>query len=67
MEKHEIISFKGTQGFPRCLFKAVSLATLNKQMFSSLATHDALSFVHHKAQLHLVCSISVKIGATLIN
>ena len=54
MEKHEIISFKGTQGFPRCLFKAVSLATLNKQMFSSLATYDALSLplVHHKAQLH---------------
>ena len=46
--------FKGTQGFPCCLFKAVYLGMPNKQIFSSLATYDALTLVHHKAQLHLV-------------
>ena len=30
---------KGTQGFIHCLFKAASLATLNKQILSSLATY----------------------------
>ena len=33
---------KGTQVFPCCLFKAVSLAKLNKQMFSSLTSYDGL-------------------------
>ena len=32
----------------------VALATLNKQMLSSLATYDDLSLVIHKAKLHLV-------------
>ena len=33
---------KGTQGFIHCCwFKAASLATKNKQMLSTLATHDA--------------------------
>ena len=34
---------KGTQGFIPCLFKAVSLAILNKRMLSSFASYDALS------------------------
>ena len=33
---------KGTQEFPCCLFKAVSLAKLNKKMFSTLTTYDGL-------------------------
>ena len=37
--------YKGTQGFTHCLFKAVSLAMLNKQMQSHFATYDALSLV----------------------
>ena len=45
---------KGTPGFIHCLFKAASLATLNKQMSSSFATYDALSLVNDKAKLYLV-------------
>ena len=36
---------KGTQGFIHCLFKAVPLATLNKQILSYFATYDVLSLV----------------------
>ena len=36
---------KGTQDFIHCLFKAVSLATQNKQMLSPFATYDTLSLV----------------------
>jgi hypothetical protein len=49
------------------LFKVASLATLNKQMLSSLATYDALSLVNHKAQLHLVWVKMVDICTALIN
>ena len=51
---HIIIVKKGTPGFIHCLFKAASLATLNKQMPSSFATYDALSLVNQKVKLHLV-------------
>ena len=44
---------KGTQGFVCLSFKATSLATLNKQMLSYLATYDALSLFNHTAELHL--------------
>ena len=36
---------KETQGFIHCSFKAASLAPLNKQILSALATHDAWSLV----------------------
>ena len=36
---------KKDKGFIHCAFKAACLATLNKQMLSSLATYDALSLV----------------------
>ena len=39
------IGHKGTKGFIWCLFKAVSLAMLNKQILSPCATDDALSLV----------------------
>ena len=42
------ITPKGTPHFIHCLFKVLSLATLNKQMLSSLATYNALSLVNHK-------------------
>ena len=58
---------KGTQGFIHCSFKVASLATLNKQMLSSLATHDDLSLANHKAQLHLVWVHMVDICTALIN
>ena len=38
-------SSEGTQCFIHCLFKVASLATINKQMMSSLATYEALSLV----------------------
>ena len=41
---------KGTPGFIHGSFKVASLARLNKQMLSSLATCDALSLVNHKAR-----------------
>ena len=58
---------KGTTGFIHCMFKVASLAMLNKQMLSSLATYDALSLVNHKAQLHLVWVNMVDICTALIN
>ena len=36
---------KGTQGFFCILSNAASLATLNKQMLSSLATYDAFHWL----------------------
>ena len=59
--------YKATPGFIHCSFKVASLATLNKQMISSLATFDALSLVNHKAQLHLVWVHMVDICTALIN
>ena len=58
---------KGTLGSIHCLFKAASLATLNKQMPSSFATYDALSLVNHKAKLHLVWLHIVDICSALVN
>ena len=58
---------KGTPGSIHCQFKVASLATLNKQMLSSLATYDALSLVNHKAQLNLVWVHMVDICPALIN
>ena len=58
---------KGTQGFIHCSFKVASLATLNKQMLSSLATYDPLSLVNYKARLHLVWVHMVYVCTTLIN
>ena len=58
---------KGTPGFMHCLFKVASLATLNKQMLSSLATNDHWSLVNHKARLHLVWVHMVDICTALIN
>ena len=61
------IFLKGTQGFIHCSFKVASLAMLNKQMLSSLATYDALSLVNHKARLHLVWVHMAYICTALIN
>ena len=58
---------KGTQGFIHCSFKVASLATLNKQMPSSLATYDAWSLVNHKARLNLVLVHMVYICTALID
>ena len=58
---------KGTPGFIHCFFKVASLAMLNKQMLSSLATYDALSLVNHKAWVHLVWVYMVDIGTALTN
>jgi hypothetical protein len=58
---------KGTPGFIHCSVKVASLATLNKQMLSSLATYDALCLVNYKAQLHLVWVHMVDICTALIN
>ena len=58
---------KGTQGFIHCSFKVASLATLNKQMLSSVATYDALSLVNHKARLNLVWVQMVYMCTALIN
>ena len=52
---------KGTQGFICCSFKAVSLATLNKQMLSPFATYDALSLVITKPSFIWFGSKSVDI------
>ena len=45
---------KLTQYYHCSLFKDVSLAMLNKQLFSSSTTNDALSLVDYKAQLLLI-------------
>ena len=65
-ECHPKIS-EGTQGFICCLFKAAFLAMLNKQMLSSIATYNALSLVHHKAQLCLVWLHIVDLFTALVN
>ena len=57
----------GTQGFINCLFKAASLATLNKRMLSALATHDALSLVITKLNFIWFGSTTVDKCATLEN
>ena len=58
---------KGTQGFIHCLFKAASLATLNKRMLPAFATHDALSLVITKPNFIWFGSTTVDICATLEN
>ena len=58
---------KGTLGFIHCLFKVASLATVNKQMPSSLAVYDALSLVYHKAWLYLFWVHLVDICTALKN
>ena len=58
---------KGTQGFIHCLFKAASLATINKQMLSSLATYEALSLVITKPSFIWFGSASVDISTLLEN
>ena len=67
MTENTPILAKTTPGFIHCSFKVASLAMLNKQMLSSLATYDALSLVNHKAQLHLVWFHMVDICTALIN
>ena len=59
--------FKGTQGFIHCLFKAASLATINKQMLSSLATYEALSLVITKPSFIWFGSEIVHISTLLEN
>ena len=58
---------EGTQSFIRCLFKAVSLAMLNKQMLSPFATYDALSLVITKPSFIWFGSTSVDICTALVN
>ena len=58
---------KGTPGFIHCSFKVASLATLNKQMLSSLATYNALSLVITKPSFIWFGSTSVEIVAVLVN
>ena len=58
---------KGTQGFICCSFKAVSLATLKKQMLSPFATCDALSLIITKHSFIWFGSTSVNKCTTLVN
>ena len=58
---------KGIQGFICCSFKAVSLATLNKQMLSPFAAYDALSLVITKHSFIWFGSTSVDKCTALVN
>ena len=60
-------SEKGQKGCIYCLFKVTSLATLNKQILSSLSTYDAFSLVITKPSFIWFGSTSVDICRALVH